>query len=109
MMSWQLLIESRLEVLDRGSVLKFPAGYPFENEVVLMVCEEPESAGLGRALMAITGYKAGINCHVIFPRELMISGLKRNWLVQNWINWVYPEGDVRKVLVKRSLEVKDIQ
>jgi hypothetical protein len=107
-MSWEALVSSSIVEVERGYMLKFPATYPFENEVVMMVCEEPDSAGMGRSLMTITGYKAGINCYVTFPRELMKNGLSRRWLIDNWSNWVVPDGNVETVYVRQNLRSTDV-
>lgn len=107
-MNWEPLISSSLVELERGHLLRFRAGYPFEDEVVMMVCEEANSAGKGRSLMTISGYKAGINCYVTFPRELMTKGLSREWLIGNWSNWVVPGGDIESVHVRTNLSSNEL-
>ncbi|KAK45804.1 hypothetical protein BG58_15490 [Caballeronia jiangsuensis] len=95
------------DAIERGSLLRFAAGYPFEDRVVMMVCEAPDQSGqLG--LIAISGYKAGINCYVVFPSEASTDCLSARWLIENWQHWVWPDGDVNDVEVCAPLEALDI-
>ncbi len=106
--TWKPLISSTLVELERGHLLKFRAEHPFEDKVVMMVCEEANSAGKGRSLITISGYKAGINCYVTFPRELMTKGLTREWLIENWTSWGVPGGDIETVHVRTNLSSKEL-
>jgi len=106
MTSWKNLRDVD-DSLERGALLRFSAGQAFEDRVVMMVCEAPDGAGM--ALMTITGYKAGINCYVIFPDEAMTpEGISTNWLLANWSQWVWPDGAGAEVQFKRSLSVDEI-
>jgi len=103
---WKSLTEAG-EALSRGALLRFSAGQAFEDRVVMMVCEAPDGAGM--ALMSITGYKAGINCYVIFPDEAMTpEGISTGWLLANWSQWVWPGRAGAEVQFKRSLSVDEI-
>ncbi|MBN3755508.1 hypothetical protein G3N95_21370 [Paraburkholderia sp. Tr-20389] len=98
---------STSEHIERGSLLRFAAGYPFEEYVVMMVCEAPDKSGrLG--LIAISGYKAGINCYVVFPEEASPSQLSTRWLIDNWHNGVWPGGDLSNVEFRAPLEAHQI-
>lgn len=107
-MSWISLLDYEGAGLNRGAVLKFSAGGGFEDEVVMIVCESPDNDVRRLALMVVTGYKAGINCYVVFPEEAVVGGLSTHWLIENWGNWVCPGGNVAQVLVKEGLRVEDI-
>jgi hypothetical protein len=101
------LIEYAKPEVKRGALLRFAAGQPFEDHVVMMVCEAPDKSGrLG--LMAISGYKAGINCCVVFPEETTSYQLSTKWLIDNWQKWVWPEGDVNGVEIREPLDAKEI-
>ena len=109
MMKWQKLVDYSCPSLSRGGILKFPASYPFEGEVAMMICE-----GLGSpnssCLITLTGYKAGINCYQMFPDECTNDEgfLDVKWLIKNWNKWVWPEGNVNEVMVCEGLDVSDL-
>lgn len=108
---WKRLIDMPDLVLQRGFLLKFPAQYPFEGSVVMMVSGYPDEGNrLGSAsLMTITGYNAGVNPYVLFPPEVREFGaLNARWLIDNWNKWVWPEGNVNDVLVRESLTAAEL-
>lgn len=107
MTKWKDLLEYTDTVISRGALLKFPAGQSFEDEVVMMVCEAPDKSGRF-GLMAITGYKAGINCYVIFPAEAAQTQLSASWLIANWTMWVWPDGHVQDVKIRAPLEAQEL-
>jgi len=41
-----------------------------------------ETFGFG--LITVTGYKAGINPYVIFPKDENTHGITARWLSENW-------------------------
>ncbi|MCA8263704.1 Imm45 family immunity protein [Burkholderia multivorans] len=107
MTNWKKLTESSDSTVKRGTLLRFPAGEAFEDRVVMMVCEAPNQMGrLG--LMAISGYKAGINCYVVFPEHSGSDCISIQWLIENWQMWVWPEGDVNEVEVREPLNALEI-
>jgi hypothetical protein len=106
MTNWKKLTEYEELQLERGALLRFPAGHPFEGSVVMMICEAPDKSSL--ALMTITGYKAGINCYVAFPAEAGTTGLSVKWLVNNWNLWVWPGGLAADAEVRTSLEAREV-
>lgn len=107
MKNWKKLIENVDLVMTRGMLLRFVAGQPFESHVVMMVCEAPDKSGrLG--LMTISGYKAGINCYVVFPEQFSSDCISIKWLIDNWKIWVWPDGDVNEVEVRESLNALEI-
>lgn len=91
-------------------MLKFSAGYPFEDQVVMMVCGSPDhKENLAAAgLITITGSKAGINCYVTLPEEARESGLSTSWLIDNWQMWVCPEGNINDVWVRSPLNASEL-
>ncbi len=99
-MNWIRLSENKSTVISRGSLIKFTASYPFENEVIMMVCEAPHSrSSLG--LITITGYKAGINCYVVFPDAARSdeAAICNQWLYDNWQHWVWPESSPDDIFI----------
>lgn len=99
-MSWLQLSKQNHLNLSRGSLIRFKALHPFEDEVIMMICEAPDChSNLG--LMTITGYKAGINCYVIFPESARDDDatISSQWLLQNWRKWVWPDGNPDDVWV----------
>lgn len=108
MKKWEKLVNSEKINLQRGDLLRFSAGQPFEDHVIMMICESPNKSGeLG--LITISGYKAGINCYVEFPSESRGSiGISSPWLIKNWQSWVWPDGDVQNVEIRDALDASDI-
>lgn len=89
---WLKLSENKKVHLSKGALIRFAATYPFESEVVMMVCESPlGESRLG--LITISGYKAGFNCYTNFPAGItdengaIIAGL----VYDNWDHWIWPE------------------
>jgi hypothetical protein len=108
---WLRLEESKTISLTRGALVRFPASYPFEEEVVMMVCEAPHNrSSLG--LITITGYKAGINCYVAFPDSTLNESatISAQWLYDNWQHWVWPEGSPDDVwILPEGLNADDLK
>ena len=105
-MKWSKLIDFNEQYLQRGYLLKFKAHYPFEEAVIMMVCE---GGCCQKALITISGYNAGINMYVLIPEEANPDGgISTKWLITNWTKWVWPEGDVNSVLVRSQLTYDEI-
>jgi hypothetical protein len=110
MTNWKNLVESADSDLTRGMLLRFAAGESFENYVVMMVCEDPDKTDrLG--LITISGYKAGINCYVVFPNETESSSYQVSirWLIDNWKIWGWPDGNVNQVEIRQPLNALEIE
>lgn len=89
---WIRLSENRDIRLRRGSLIRFSASYPFEDEVVMMFCDSPRrEKAIG--LITISGYKAGFNCYLLFPDEATNPDVSINagLIYDNWATWVWPE------------------
>lgn len=106
---WKKLTDFPESALERGYLLKFPAKYPFEDYVVMMVCGYPEDGKhlSAAGLITISGYKAGVNPYVVFP-DTVCKVLTKNWLIENWNKWVWPEGNVNDVWVREPLDALEI-
>jgi hypothetical protein len=104
--TWIRLIDFKEDHIRRGSLLRFPAQYPYESIVELMVFEANDSErGLG--LMVSSGYKAGLTL-VILPFESRPedkSGLMTQWLVNHWQTWVYPKTNVNEVWLTENWKI----
>ncbi|MET3461736.1 Imm45 family immunity protein [Variovorax atrisoli] len=76
-----------------------------ENIVDLMVFDAGvafKDAAYG--LICISGHKAG-KINVAFPRESGDqngNGLRRDWLIENWNRWVYPDGNFEDAWIRNS-------
>ncbi len=89
---WVRLSENRDISLSRGSLIRFSASYPFEDEVVMMFCDSPRrERAIG--LITISGLKAGFNCYLLFPEEATNPDFSINagLIYDNWATWVWPE------------------
>jgi hypothetical protein len=107
MSTWRKLIEFSKTNVERGALLRFPAGDSFEEHAVMMVCEAPgDSERTG--LMTISGYKPGTNCYVVFPGDAETNPLPTKWLVNNWSHWVWPLGDVTQVQIREPLRADEL-
>lgn len=109
---WLRLSKNKATTLPRGALIRFTASYPFESEVVMMVCDAPhDSKRLG--LITISGYKAGINCYVAFPDEFHVlenHELRSDLLYENWQNWVWPEGSPDNAwILPKGLSADDLK
>lgn len=76
--------------LRRGMVLRLPGAYPHEEYVDLMLVALPDSDRRFGLLVA-TGHKAGLILVKLPPEAELAStaGISRNWLVDNWHQWIY--------------------
>jgi Immunity protein 45 len=103
MIKWLSIVSLRkFSTLRRGTLLKFRAAYPFEEKIVLMICENRENLEMPVNLIVITGHKAGINPLQNLPSKCLSKegGLSVDWLISNWGKWIYPECDIDDVMVK---------
>jgi len=101
--NWKSLVLLKDEMsLCRGAWLRFPATYPFEAEIIWMICENRLDINFPINFITISGDKAAINPVQCLPRECLHSegGLSISWLKLNWKKWVYSECNVDDVLVK---------
>lgn len=106
MPSWTKLMDLKQKTFSRGTLIKFPAKYPFEEEVVMMIAESPDKQGL--CLITITGYKAGINCYQQFPKLNSHIEVSAIWLIENWHKWVWPTGNINDVFIRHNLKADDL-
>jgi Immunity protein 45 len=108
MAKWIPLLLYSGDPLIRGTLFKFPRGYPFERNVVMMLCE----AGGRLGLITITGYKAGIRPVVVFPEEALAdgpgSGISPQWLVSNWKFHVWEDANLDDVLIRERLSADEL-
>lgn len=84
---------------DRGVVFRFRAKYPYEESIDFMLCEtQIEERPYG--LIVTSGYKAGLIV-VNLPLECcsMAGGIRKEWIIDNWRLWIYPDCDVSDVCV----------
>ncbi|RJF93198.1 Imm45 family immunity protein [Sphingomonas cavernae] len=100
------LIKFESDVIVRGSVIRFPAKWPYEDIVDFMVFD-PLECDTGMGLIVSSGYKGGL-ISVILPKESEIRrSISAKWLKENWKKWVYPECSVDDVYVCEGYPVPD--
>lgn len=108
---WLRLADNKTSMLPRGTLVRFPASHPFEEEVVMMVCD----SSLGNhtlGLITISGYHAGFNCHSSFPDSTRNENatISAQWLYDNWQHWVWPEGSPDDVwILPEGLNADDLK
>ncbi|WP_447837777.1 Imm45 family immunity protein [Aeromonas salmonicida] len=91
------LVDLDMDVLWRGSLLRLPAKPPYEEYVEFMVFEtQKEETPYG--LIISSGYKAGLIL-VYLPKESCSSGggVERQWIIDNWSLWIYPDCGIEMV------------
>lgn len=91
------VVESQVQSVVRGNILRVSGKYPYENHVDFMVFET-NSEDRPYGLIVTSGYKAGLIL-VYLPKESNSDegGLSKAWLVSNWRKWVYPDCDILDV------------
>jgi hypothetical protein len=85
---------------SNGTILRFPAKWPYENVVDLMLISIPDDES-EFGLVVTTGQKAGLLL-VKLPKECesqLGRGVRIEWLISNWDKWIYPECNVSEVHV----------
>jgi len=98
------------EVIPRGSIIKCNAEYPFEKEIVLLICENRLDAEMPLNLVVLTGHKAAINPLQNLPIECLNSNgaLTVGWLKNNWGTWVQINGNIKSVYIRgQRLQASD--
>lgn len=94
------LIDFKDDGFFRGWIFRCnKATWPYEDKVAFFLKEEPDSPS-GYSLMVISGYKAGLTL-VYLPAEAKYQGIGKQWLIDNWAKWIYPECPVNEVDVCR--------
>lgn len=109
MNAWLKLTDYPNEYLRRGAILRIPSvemnrGNWYREDIVdLMVFD---AGGLsnegGYGLICVSGQKAGL-VNTVFPPESSGEGpigLSRDWIIENWNSWVYPDGNVASVWIR---------
>ncbi len=110
-MNWLKLADNKEVILRRGSLVRFRSSFPFEDVVIMMICESPGSS-LKKGLMTISGFKAGINCYSVFPDAAYTpeGSLITEKIYDNWQNWVWPEGSPDDVwILPEGLNADDLK
>jgi len=99
-MLWKMFTDINDKNICRGSVFRVKGTRPYEEIVDFMVYD-PQEDDEGMGLIVSSGYKAGLIL-VILPKESIGYGesrsISKDWLMENWTNWVYPECGVSDVL-----------
>lgn len=86
--------------LKHGNVLRFPASYPYEDYLEVLVTETLHDNGRF-GLVIVSGHKSGlilINLPAECEADNEIS-IDKSWLANNWQKWVY-ENNIEEIMVK---------
>jgi len=109
--NWQKLSDYKYLSLYRGSLIRFAASHPFEEEVVMIICDSPRGdSRLG--MITLTGKKAGYNCFTWFPEwALNMNGsITAGLIYKNWASWVWPEWSPDSAwILPEGLSADDLQ
>lgn len=107
MMNWVKLHDYPNEFISRGAIFRFPAKYPYE-EMVDLILFQPSSDESGMGFLVNSGYKAGLIAQIL-PKESGRTGytdcVVTAWLKENWNHWVYPECSMKDVWVSEGYPV----
>jgi len=110
-MQWLKLSEHKQTPIYRGSLVRFSASYPFEAEVVMMVCDS--HLGKGRlGLITISGNKAGFNCFSTFPEHARNAdgSITAGMIYDNWATWIDSEWSPDSAwILQKGLRVEDLK
>ena len=102
---WKKLINMNDEYsIDRGSVFRFPADYPFESYVDFMSINLLDWSNT-IALVVASGYKKGLVTQRL-PVDAICQRyrdcLNAGWMKVNWNEWVYEDCRVSDVYVSED-------
>jgi len=105
-MQWCKLLDYGEEYIPRGAVFRIK-GSGSHEEVVDLLAYDPAQKERGLGLLVSSGYKSGLIL-VVLPKESSGVGrgaILKNWLIENWSHWVYPECDVSDVYLIENYPV----
>ena len=104
MMKFIKLVDYEEAISERGAILRCRGLPPYEEIVDFLVCETVGSNSF--QLVVSSGYKAGLR-FCVFPKESIpddyVTGLKTQWLIENWDYWGYVDCPVREVRIFKNL------
>lgn len=107
-MTWVKLSDFKESTLWPGTVFRFPAKHPFEPFVDFMLFSNPNSES-SFSFLCTTGYHAGSQ-EGHLPKEARASGdvvaIHRDWLIENWNEWVYQGTPVSEVYIISNYPAK---
>lgn len=92
------LIDYKKTAIARGAIFRLPAIYPYEKWVDFMLFETQDDER-PYGLIVSSGFKAGLFL-VKLPIESISDeghGLSKEWVINNWAKWIYPECNVEDV------------
>lgn len=94
------LTEFQNELVECGAVFSLPSDLPYDDWVEFMLYKTHD---LERpyGIIVFSGYKSGLVL-VNLPKESNAkigNGIQTKWLINNWEKWVYPECNVKDVIL----------
>lgn len=94
------LMEYQNELVECGSVFSLPSQWPYDDWVEFMLYKTHD---LERpyGIIVFSGYKSGLVL-VNLPKESHAkngNGIQTEWLINNWEKWVYPECNIKDVIL----------
>ena len=116
MENWEKLVALKSLWVQRGSVLRVPTKltndpdwYP-DPWTDFLIFDSKANGAYG--LIVLSGHKAGM-ISVVFPAESSLPGhvgLRREWLIENWNKWVYPNGSAEEVWIRNpEIQVSSVE
>ncbi|WP_080579402.1 Imm45 family immunity protein [Pseudomonas asplenii] len=99
------LVEYSDDTVSRGSILRLPACWPYEDLVEFMVVDFPDG-NYGHSIVVSSGNKSGLVV-VQLPLESrsVEHGISVSWLIKNWGEWVYPDCPVEAVYLFERVDI----
>lgn len=91
-----------------GAVFRVRGEWPYEEVVDFMLFRNTVEAN-PFGLIVTSGFKAG-SILVLLPGDCCAGegGISRDWIVDNWSRWVYPQCDVADVYVADGYDACDV-
>ncbi|QDY44314.1 Imm45 family immunity protein [Candidatus Pantoea soli] len=91
------LVDYKNKSIKRGTVFRLPAVWPYEEWVDFMVIDLFETHGL----VVCSGHKAGLILISLPIESASIEGraLSTEWVITNWVKWIYPDCKVEDVYI----------
>lgn len=109
--NWIEIKDYHKNEIYRGSYFLFNTKYPFEDRVIMMLCQNKIDEEYPSFLITITGNKAGIFPYCVLPKECLNKdtiSVNTNWLINNWNKWVNEETALTSLYIKSNLDISEI-
>lgn len=109
--NWIQIDKYSKKEIFRGSYFLFATQYPFEEKIIMMLCQNKLDENYPFFLITITGGKAGIFPYCVLPKECLNKdsiSVNKDWLINNWNKWINEETDLSNLYIKDNLDISEI-